>query len=124
MLHFDEGSLPAVETGGNASRKRSFIEVEQVREAVSDSRDAETKTSPIAVNRAHAVRFYPVEVQHSSGAAHIRAARQCHKHRSVQQPQAARMSDDRVAMPDRKSLGANATHTAPQQVLCIGPNAR
>lgn len=113
LLHFNEGSLPAVETGGNASRKRSFIEAEQVREAVSDSRNAETKASPIAVDRAHAVRFYPVEVQHSSGAAHIRAARQCHEHRSAQQPQAARLSDDRVAMSDRKSLGACAPHTQP-----------
>ena len=64
--------------------------------AVSDENGVMT-----TVNKPHVVEFHPVEVHHTSGAAHIRAARQ-YEHQSVQQYQATHLSDDRVATPDRK----------------------
>ena len=90
---------------GLKSRKRPHIKAEQEPEAVSNSRDAKRKTlptSPTAVDRFHAVRFCPVELRHSSGAAHITATRQYHEHQRVQQYQATHLTVDRVANPDRK----------------------
>ena len=90
---------------GLKSRKRPHIEAEQEPEAVSNSRDAKRKTLPTlptAVDRFHAVRFCPVELRHSSGAAHITATRQYHEDQRVQQCQATHLTVDRVANPDRK----------------------
>ena len=92
-------------TKGLKSRKRPLIEAEQELEAVSNSRDVQRQTlfpSPTAENKPLAVRFYPMAVRHTSGAAHATAARHHYERQSVQQFQATHLTVDRVATPDRK----------------------
>ena len=92
-------------TKGLKSRKRPLIEAEQELEAVSNSRHVQRQTlfsSRTAENQPLAVRFYPMDVRHTSGAAYATAARQHYEHHSVQHSQAAHLTVDRVATPDRK----------------------
>lgn len=77
--------------------------------AVSDENGVMT-----TVNKPYVVEIHPVDVHHTSGAAHMRAAGQ-YEHQSVQQLQATHLSDDRVANPDRKRL--KQRHTASPAVI-------